>query len=81
MRSGRNIWKPGERGREGVGGGGGASIPMTPTSQYFHLFKVNLGTIIFAARKRVGGGAVLPSMMLCPYWLGLTLQKNGGGGG
>lgn len=42
---------------------GGASLPMTPSSQYFHLLKVNLGTIIFAARK--SGGAE-PSMMLDP---------------
>lgn len=33
----------------------GASIPMNPTTQYFNLFKINLETIMFAARKSVGG--------------------------
>ena len=38
---------------------GWGSILMTSTSQYFHLIKVDLGTIIFAARKNE------PSLMLC----------------
>ena len=41
--------------------GEGGSIPMTPTSQYFLLFKVNFGTIIFAARKSGGNE---PCLML-----------------
>lgn len=36
-------------------GSRGSSLPITPTSQYFHHFKVNLGTTIFPARKSRGG--------------------------
>lgn len=39
-----------------------ASIPMNPTSQNFHLFEVNLDTVIFSARKSGGMGAYEPSM-------------------
>lgn len=52
-----------------VGRGGGGSIPMTfifIITTNISIFNVNLGTIMFAARKRLGEGGLVPPRCYVP---------------